>query len=510
VRKKSPTQNQRQLHYLIITLAFLAIWAVLCIRLNEPFFGHREGGSLWHAAAIRNWIQFGPEELDFLPIRTPGPTTPETGLYYLHHPPLETWFIAVCTWFFGYDTTTSMPYEQSIRMVGMLFTLPTLSLLYVVARRLFDRKVAIISLFLYGFTPMIFYFGRMAYYDMVIMPFILAYIAVFINWMRQYTRQRTAILLIIAIAMMWIAWPAAFYLAGFGVIALIYGEGRQRRSMILIGGITLLFTLAIPLLYEALRPGTITELYEMFLYRSSNAESGEGSAHFTLVEFVARWLKDMFTTTSFAVTILGFLGMIIVLRRPKKRLEDVILITLFIIPFVFMLIVRNGFHFHDWYKVHFMPALVIGGAILIKTGWQLPPKGIKRYVRPLLFAILVTSLAVTVYWTVLLQQTTYNDFARTLARELPAFTVEDDLIGSNVSRPYSEIEYYAYRNVIWGISVENAVKWYNEATEEEEAYYLLCLDENPVDSYGGLLSDLPYQVVAESCRLVSLSRTIND
>jgi 4-amino-4-deoxy-L-arabinose transferase-like glycosyltransferase len=510
VRTKSFTQKQKALHYLVITLAFLLIWAVLCVNLNEPFFGHREGGSVWNAAATRNWIQFGPDALDYLPIRTPGPTTPETGLYYLHHPPVKTWFIAVCTWLFGYDTVTSMPYELSIRMVGMLFALPTLALIYAVARRLFDRKTALISLLLYGSTPMIFYFGRMPYYDMVIMPFILAYIAVFINWMGQPTRQRSFILLIMAITMMWIAWPAAFYLAGFGVVALIYGDGRQRRSMILIGGITLLFTLAIPLLYEALRPGTITELYDMFRYRASNAESGEGSAPFTLAEFVARWLKDMFTTTSFAVTILGFLGMIIVLRRPKKQLQEVILITLIVIPFVFMLIVRNSFHFHDWYKVHFMPALVIAGAILIKTGWQLPPKGIKRYVRPLIFAILVTSLAVTVYWTVMLQQTTYNDFARTLARELPAYTVEDDLIGSNVSRPYSEIEYYAYRNVIWGISVENAVKWYNEATEDEEAYYLLCLDENPVDSYAGLLSELPYQVVTENCRLVSLSRTNNE
>ena len=43
---------------------------------------------------------------------------------------------------------------------------------------------------------------------------------------------------------------------------------------------------------------------------------------------------------------------------------------------------------------------------------------------------------------------------------------------------------------------------------EEEAYYLLCLDEGMVDSYDGLLSELPYQVIAESCRLILLSRTI--
>src|SRR5688572_20228538 len=128
--------------YLLIVLFLLLMFASFLILLDEPFFGHREGGSIWIASAIRTYHQFGMDAVDYLPIRTPGPTDPETGHYYLHHPPLIVWISTLGVKLFGYDPVTGMPFEASLRLVAIFFTLPTLALVYVLAGRLLGGKMA--------------------------------------------------------------------------------------------------------------------------------------------------------------------------------------------------------------------------------------------------------------------------------------------------------------------------------------------------------------------------------
>lgn len=487
----------------VIVGILLVVWTALLFRMDEPFWGHHENPPTWMSAAVRTFNQYGAASVNFMVVRTPGPTTPEDGWYYLHHPPLIIWIEAITSQFFGYDADTLVPHESSIRMVAYVATMLTLSLFYVIARRLSNQKTALIALALYAFTPLTLYFGRTPHYDIMLMPFVYAFVAIFINWMRHYTQARTIALICVAIAMMWIDWPGAFYLTAMGIFALIFGKRQQRIGIVVIGVITLIATAAIPVMYEVLRPGSITEIFDILSLRTSTREAGFDSSSFTLVEFFARYFYDMVTVISFAVTILGAVGLVRLFFL-KKTVNIYLLLALVMTPYVFMAIVPNSFHFHDWYKVHFLPSFGIAAAMLIYRSWSIPPDGLKRYIKPLVVAILITSLGLTIVWSIRLHQTSINNtFGREVAADLPLYTQEDDVIYSNVTSGFNKIEFYAYRNVQWGFLPETFAEDI-QLEENLDAFYLLCLSPETVDSYDGLFSEYEYEQVGRECRLIDL------
>ncbi len=497
--------KKQSVHLWIITGTLLLVWSALLFRINEPFFGHHEGGNVWISASIRTFNQYGADATNYLPIRTPGPTSPETGQYYLHHPPLIVWFSAIATQLFGFYPDTLAPYELSIRMVGIIATLLTLPLFYILARRLTTPKIALVGFMIYSVAPVTIYFGRMPYYDMLMMPAVLAFTYVFMNWMQEYTTRRTINLTLLGILTMWIAWAGAFYFFVLGIIALIYGNRKQRIGIIVIGVVTGLATVTIPLIYAVLNEETMQQLLEILKLRTSNVEKGVDSETFTLGEFTVQYLAHMFSMISIGATFLGIIGLGILLKR-KKTFETVVILGLAIAPLIFMLIVRNSFHFHDWYKLHFLPSFAIATAIVIVQGWHIEPDNvIKRYIKPFIVAIVICSIGANLYAIFLFHQTTSNDFFRDVASELPQLTEETDFISSNVPFPYSQIEYYAYRNINWGVAPTLVEEFYHEE-ETVDMHYLLCLTSGTVETYTGLFSEYPYEIVADECRLIHLTK----
>lgn len=505
-------------HYLIIIIALLIMFGLLLFRLDEPMFGHREGAVVWIASTVRMYNQYGAEALRFLPVRTMGPATPEGVNYYLHHPPLTVWYTALSTWLFGYDVNTGTPYESSVRYGAILVTMPTLALLYAVAKRLTNKTSALIALLLFSFTPMMIYFGRTPIFDFMVLPFVLLFAYVFIGWMKQYSRRGTMWLILWATISIWTAWAGSPTIAFIGLVALIYGNKKQRVDMLIIYAWMLLATVAIPVVYELLKPGAITALLNVFLFRISDgtgsvtgSSTGSGSTSaLTLGNFLAQFLRDLITVVSVALSAFGLYGLVYFLLK-RRDVKAAIMLAFFFGPLVFMLIFRNAFHFHDWYEVAFMPGFAFMGGWIVHRGWLLPPDGLKRYVKPLMVAITITSLGITAYWTVLLHQFTLNPFTRALAAELPMYTEPmpyDEnrvYLATNVSFPYDEVNYNAYRNIDWGVSMENLEEFYARNDVVDVDYFYCPEDENP-EGYTGTFAESPYEIVAERCRLMHITK----
>lgn len=495
-------------HLWIITFALLFLWLTLLFRMDEPFYGHHENPPVWMSASVRNMNQFGPGAVNFLPLRNPGPRDirDEDNWYYIHHPPTIVWIEAIATQLFGVNEGIPTPKESSIRMVAYIATMLTLPLFYVMLRRLSNADTALIGFFLYLLTPITLYFGRTPHYDIMLMPVVYLFMAIFINWMQRYTLQRSVMLTATAIFLMWIDWPGAFYLTGCGIFALIFGQRKQRIGILFIGMITFAATALIPLMYTLVYPDTISDLQEILQLRTSTRSTGFESETLTLMKFLETYLEHMLTVTSVAVFIFGSIGIGRLLIQ-KKNHNSFFILMLVITAFVFMATVPNSFNFHDWYKIHFLHGFSMAGATLIYSGWQQATSiGLKRYIKPLIVALSVSSIGVTIFWTYQLHDISIaNTFARSMATELPLYTEEDDLIASNYNRVYIKIEYYAYRNIRWGILPDEAVRFYNE-TNSVDLYYLLCLTPETVDSYDGELSDLDYVVIADQCRLIHLEK----
>lgn len=503
--------KKQSFHLWVIVGTLLLVWMALLFRMNEPFYGHHENPPVWMSSTIRNMNQFGAQAVDFLPLRNEGPTDvndPENW-YYLNHPPTIVWLEAIATQLFGVNEGIPTPKESSIRMVGYIATMLTLPLFYVLVRRLTNENIALLSFLLYTITPITLYFGRTPHYDIILMPFVYLFMAVFINWMRVYTSKRSIKLAIIAVCLMWIDWPGAFYLVACGIFALVFGSNKHRIAIVGIGLITGLATAIIPVMYAILRPESIADLREVLELRTSTRATGIDSESFTLLEFLETYVEHMFTATSVAVLFLGTLGIIRLFLQKKDR-NIYFILALIITPFVFMAIVPNSFNFHDWYKIHFLPGFSVAAGALIVAGWQLKPEGIKIYTKPFIVAICLSSIGVTAYWMFVLHSTsTNNHFERDLAAQLPLYTEESDFIATNFNQGYIKVEYYAYRNIEWGVSVDYLSEWLAQQ-DNIDLVYMLCLTEETVDSYDGDLSEYDYVVVGDKCRLLRIENTRND
>jgi len=493
-------------HLWIMTFALLFLWLALLFRMDEPFYGHHENPPVWMSATVRNMNQFGPQAVNFLPLRNIGPAdiNNEDNWYYINHPPTIVWIEAIATQLFGVNEGIPTPKESSIRMVAYIATMLTLPLFYVLLRRLTNADTALIGFFLYLLTPITLYFGRTPHYDILLMPLVYLFMAIFINWMRRYTLQRTVMLTVTAIFLMWIDWPGAFYLAGCGVFALIFGQQKQRIGILAIGAIAIVATALIPVMYTIVYPDTISDLREILELRTSTRSTGIESEALTVRVFLETYFEHMLTATSVAVFIFGGIG-IVRLFIEKKTRNIYFMLMVVITAFVFMAIVPNAFNFHDWYKIHFLPGFAMAGAALIYTGWHTEPDTVlKRYIKPFIVGLTVSSIGVTIFWMYMLHDTsTSNTFEREMAAEIPLYTDEDDLIATNFNQGYIKIEYYAYRNIRWGVPVEYMEEWLPEQ-ESVDMVYMLCVDDGSVDSYDGFLSDYDYVVVGNRCRLIHI------
>jgi hypothetical protein len=501
-------------HTVIITIALLVFFGLLLFRLNEPMFGHREGAVVWIAASVRNYNQYGADVMRFLPIRTMGPATPEGAYYYLHHPPFTVWWTALASWLFGYNTTTGNPFESSVRYGAILVTMPTVCLLYALAKRLTDKTSALIAFLLFSFTPMMLYFGRTPIFDFMVLPFVFLFAYVFTNWIQNYSRRGTIWLMLWATISIWVAWAGSPTIGAIGLLAFLYGDKRHKVDMILIFVWMILATVSIPALYEILKPGAISALVNIFLFRVGGTTGSVTSPlDMTPMSFVLQFIRDLITVVSLALSVFGIWGTVLLLMR-RRDVKAAILLAFLAGPLVFMLIFRNAFYFHDWYEVAFMPGFAILAGWVIHRAWQLPPDGLQRFVKPFVVAIVVTSLGISAYWTVILHQFTLNSFTHALAEDLPLYTPEIPYeegvvrLATNVSFPYDEVSYNAYRNITWGVPLETLEEFYDsQATVQLDYFYCPKEGEGTAEAYTGKFADFPYEIIVEGdCRLMHITK----
>lgn len=502
-------QTHNYITIAIIIIVLLCVWMLSLWKFNEPFWGHHENPPTFMSAAVRTYNQFGADAVNFLVVDTLGPTTPEDGHYYLHHPPLIIWLIALATPFFGVDSATLAPHESTVRMVSIIPTMLSLSLMYVIIRRITKSShIALVGFVLYALSPLVLFFGRAPHYDLMLMPLVYAFIAVFINWIRAYTPQRSLILGALAVVMMWIDWPGVFYLTALGFYTLIFGSFRHRRDIVIIGIITLTATIGVLIFYEVARPGTFSELLDIFSLRTSTQATNFDSEAFTMIEFLVRHLGFMLTSVGVAVTVLGSIGLFF-LKNHVSRHDMFMIWTLLITPHIFMLIVPNSFYFHDWYRIHFVIGLIVPTSTVIYYGWlREPVHTAERYIKPILFATVSMSIVAGLGWVYSLHQVGVNNtFGPALAADLPRYTSEADDIASNVSdtERFDNIEFYAYRNVRWGVLPETVEAFY-ETEERVDLYYVWCLEPQETESFEGYLTDFAYEQVADNCRLIHLEK----
>jgi len=79
-----------------IIIVLLIMWGLLTIRIGAPWFGHHDTNGVVFMTTARNYELYGASELHLLPLLNYEiPAQPEDYNFYLHHPPMISWVLAL-------------------------------------------------------------------------------------------------------------------------------------------------------------------------------------------------------------------------------------------------------------------------------------------------------------------------------------------------------------------------------------------------------------------------------
>jgi hypothetical protein len=134
--------------------------------ITQPFCGLHSWDLADRAWAARSHLKYGlgyTKGLRTLVVGDPPPLIPE---YYVSHPPLETWILALGMLIFGTQ-------DWSVRLFELVFSLPCLLLTLLILRKLHGGACALLSGLIlillpysayFGFNPLMVLLGRWALY----------------------------------------------------------------------------------------------------------------------------------------------------------------------------------------------------------------------------------------------------------------------------------------------------------------------------------------------------------
>lgn len=143
--------------WLVGALVVAVVGAGVVLRSQEvfePWNGlHKGWGGAVYGNIARNLVRYGPLETRLAPLTNTGPVASrDEWTYYYHYPPLLVGMVAASFRVFGV-------HEASARLVPLAFSLLTLGLAYLFARRFWSNRIALLALMVIAFLPVETYYA---------------------------------------------------------------------------------------------------------------------------------------------------------------------------------------------------------------------------------------------------------------------------------------------------------------------------------------------------------------
>lgn len=475
------TGKKRSSLWVIVVL--LSAWALLTIQIGSAWFGHQDANGAWISAAVRNYQWHGLTYLGGLVDLSPNPNGPPQP--YTHHPPLVVWLEALPVLLAGY-------HEALIRFVAAACTLLSAAALYVLARRLRGERFALWSMIFYLFTPLMAYFGRMPDHEAPALLLVLLFAAVLVDWLRQPTRRGWWTLAALVVLVCWTAWGGLIVVAALGGAALF---DRRRRGAILLLGLAAGAALVAFFGYELLFvPNAISDLIDVFIWRTSSSSLEPGAVAFTAADYLLRLfirLVTLYTPTLLLLVLVGA-GVMLPRRGLLRRMTAALLVG----ACAYLLLFRNASYIHDYYLLYTAPAFaLLAAAVIDRAGSSRR----SRWLRPLVAALTLVTLPTALYYLGEFHGSNDSALGLEFAQVVRAQTTPDDLILSNLPSSGPALEFYAERTITWALPPAAALAAAGRASQT--VYYLHC------DNYSTLPAATPERpavAINPQCRLTRL------
>lgn len=445
-----PWHSTRTLPCALFCVIFLWGAALRFYTLTDPFpFNfHGENGSYLSLTA-RNWVRHGLEDLRLLQVIDGGPLLAGSEVY-THHPPLVPALVALNFRFSGSFR------EGWARMVPVTFSLGTLALLYLIVRRIWTERIALLAAFCYALVPYATYYATDVCYETGSQFFFLF----ILYWYRRYVESpRVLYFAAMCLGLTLGAlndWPAFFTVPILGAHWLWRFPGRRRVYVFLYPALAAvlagLFLWAIAQTEGTWKIAQITALFKV----DSAAPSPSGAPPYTLYQ----WLSAVvwhglfyFCTPVVMLLVMGWaVGLLLRFVRRRVTEPDVWLSMLLVYGALYVGLGHSWAFNHKYWATLLLPGLSIAAALMLDWIYQTPFGGLARRPRTVL---LYTALALFGLFCThrlrLLYAEPLPDF-RAVARVMGENTRFEDSILTSLDLDFVMLmRFYSDRNIYFGV-----------------------------------------------------------
>lgn len=469
--------NNKTLICIIIIAAL-----ILSIRINFPWIGHHDWNGARFAGIARNYLTYGYLTTKLGQVVNSGLVSPDRFVYYINHPPLLPLLLSFSFFVFGES-------EWSARLVPIVFSLGSILLVFLIVRKLWDKTSALYASFLMVFLPMFAYFGRMVNHEALTLFFVLSVIYSYLLWLDAYNRKYFLLMSGGLVLGFLVDWPAAYIVPILLLHYFVSVRGRNKLILVLPAIPVILFILF--LWHSVLLKGSVAggDLFRALLFRLNL--SGTEEYYFSISQFIrleAKRVRDLFTPLVGVLSVVWLIRYLID-REKLKNTSNFLVFLLFIFGSIHILIFPNGAWIHDYWLFYLIPAFAISAALSL----DYLAKSITIEKKTILICII---MAVFIIEAIPLIKFLYNVDINPYRYKLGVFIRSNSKPSESVMAsidsfgPHSE--YYARRNIKWGINNINDFLKTKRSQEGNYSLFVTEKDETNKELYKYLVQHYKY------------------
>jgi 4-amino-4-deoxy-L-arabinose transferase-like glycosyltransferase len=325
--------------------------------LDKAFIGHHDWNSAWHGIAARNMDRYGLLQVRFASVMNAEKTEPSNFVYFTHYPPLVPIFVYLSIETFGI-------HNWSIRLVPVIFTLLTVAIIYLIADKFFDKRIALLSSIISSIFPITLYFSRIPTHDIIAMPFVLASIFFYFNFFKTPTKKNVFILFTTLLLSHLTHWSGYYTTPLFFIHFLLFAKQKNKIlvSVLFPAFSIIMFSLHMIHLIWLTGDPFGGGLISILKNRLNLAQKPLGYSEINYIKLESRLLAIYFTRPALILALIGLYACLKNILKNKITEKESIIIMLATIGVLPIALFRNLAYVHDFIVISNLPFFAIGAA----------------------------------------------------------------------------------------------------------------------------------------------------
>src|SRR5262245_5139204 len=361
---------------IIAVILFAMAVGIRSQQLFEPWVGQHNGwGGAMYGNIARNYLKYGYLNTKLGPVANAGKMPLDKVDYYYHYPLLLVWLVSISYHVFGV-------HEWSARLIPLLFSLLSMWLLFLFARRFFSFGAALLALFFSAVMPIENYYGaHVDVYGSMAVFFTLLAVYGYARWLES-SRNSDLILCNLGIILGCLtSWYTYFLppliLAHYYFLYFRPGKSRHYRLITVAAGASAVFALFLLhrklLLVTGQQEVHGTLLQKLLIRTSFSIVDPETGITYGPVVIYKRHIKDFISMYSLPLLFLTGAWLALFAGRVwKKRTDhsDWLIFLLLGYGFLHNLAFPSLLPGHDYMSVCYSPGIALAASVIILQAYR--------------------------------------------------------------------------------------------------------------------------------------------